>query len=139
MEIDATTEFGQRVLTHLAQDEVVWLTTVDEGGRPQPSPVWFLWQEGRLLIFSQPNTPKVRNISRNDQVALNFNCDASGGDVVIFNATAIVADDYPAADEMAAYRAKYAAGIARLGMDAERFAAAYSTVLRVTPSKLGGH
>lgn len=38
--IDQDTEFGARVLGHLRDEIVVWLTTVTPGGAPLPSPVW---------------------------------------------------------------------------------------------------
>ena len=41
--IDTTTDFGAHVAKHLADDQVVWLTTVRANGIPEPSPVWFLW------------------------------------------------------------------------------------------------
>ncbi len=49
MDIDTSTEFGQRVAGHLANDQVIWLTTVNPDLTPQPSPVWFLWDGETLL------------------------------------------------------------------------------------------
>lgn len=40
--------FGQRVSERLAFDLILWRTTVDDRGRPQPRPVWFLWYEGKF-------------------------------------------------------------------------------------------
>ena len=41
--IDTSTPFGARIANQLANDEIMWLTTVDANGTPQPVPVWFLW------------------------------------------------------------------------------------------------
>ena len=41
--IDFTTEFGKRADSRLKEDHIIWLTTVDVLGKPQPRPVWFLW------------------------------------------------------------------------------------------------
>lgn len=139
MEIDTSTEFGARVARHLADDLVVWLTTVGDDGTPQPSPVWFLWDGETALIYSQPNTPKLRNIARSPRVSLSFNSTPSGGDVVIITGDATVAGDTPRADAMPAYIEKYAGGLAEIGMNSAEFSQAYSVPVRVRPTALRGH
>ena len=139
MEIDTSTEFGSRVARHLADDLVVWLTTVGGNGTPQPSPVWFLWDGETALIFSQPNTPNLRNIAHAPRVSLNFNSTPSGGDVVIIAGDAAIASDSPRADGIPAYIEKYAAGLAEIGMSPAEFAQAYSVPIRVRPTSLRGH
>jgi PPOX class probable F420-dependent enzyme len=136
--LDTTTEFGQRVARRLQEEEVVWLTTVDPNGRPQPSPVWFLWEDGSFLIYSQPNRPKLRNIGLNPRVALNFNSNAVGDDIVVFSGEAQIVPDAPLANGVAPYVAKYRDAIARLGTDPASFAADYSVAIRVTPTGLRG-
>jgi PPOX class probable F420-dependent enzyme len=137
--IDTSSAFGQRVLRHLDQDLVVWLTTTRPGMAPQPSPVWFLWHDERLQVFSQPDTPKLRNIAANPRVALNFNCTPEGGDVVVMAASAEVLSERPPADVMDAYFAKYARGIRQLGSTPEAFIQSYSVPIRITPTSLRGH
>jgi PPOX class probable F420-dependent enzyme len=139
VEIDTTTDFGERVTRHLEDDVIVWLTTVGANATPQPSPVWFLWDGDTVLIYSQPNTPKLRSITANPRVSLNFNCTESGGDVVILLGDAWVDQDAPAANTLPAYVEKYAAGIESIGMTAEGFAEAYSVPVRVRPTSLRGH
>ena len=39
-------------------------------GRPHLVPVWFLWDGETLLIFSEPEKQKVRNLRANGQVSL---------------------------------------------------------------------
>lgn len=138
LEIDESTEFGARVERRLAEEQIIWLTTAGADGTPQPSPVWFLWQEGHVLIYSEPNTPKLRNIARQPRVALSFNSTSSGGDVVILTGLAEILSDAPLADAVPAYREKYRTGIAGLGMTPEQFATSYYTAIRVTPEKLRG-
>jgi PPOX class probable F420-dependent enzyme len=137
MIIDATGEFGARVERRLRDDLVVWLTTVGADGTPQPSPVWFFWDDGSVLVYSQPAAPKVRNVRRSPRVALNFNSTAHGGDVVVLTGEAAF-DEAMTGAPPAAYLAKYAEGLASLGMTPEAFAAEYATAIRVRPTKLRG-
>ena len=44
----------------LAEDLIIWLTTVDPSGRPHSVPVWFWWDGEQITIFSQPETRKAR-------------------------------------------------------------------------------
>jgi PPOX class probable F420-dependent enzyme len=136
--IDRESEFGQRVLRRLEREEIIWLTTCRPEGTPQPSPVWFHWDGEALLIYSQPDTPKLRNIAANPRVALNFNATPTGGDVVVLTGTAAVPADRQPATSVPAYIEKYRSGLAGLGMAPEAFAADYSVPVRVTPTHLRG-
>jgi PPOX class probable F420-dependent enzyme len=137
--IDRSSDFGQRVLRHLEEEIVVWLTTTRPGVAPQPSPVWFLWHDNGALMFSQPNTPKLRNIEANPRVALNFNCTPEGGDVVVMSASAEVLSDLPPADVLDVYLAKYGRNIEQLGSTPDGFLQSYSVPVRITPTSLRGH
>ena len=136
--VDFTGEFGQRAAARLQQDEIIWLTTVGRDGTPQPSPVWFLWEDDTVTIFSKPNAPKIANIRRGGQVALHFNTDAGGDNVVVLTGQAQVADESAADVVSEAYLSKYAEGIKNLGMSAEQMTTEYSAVIRFTPAKLRG-
>ncbi len=137
--IDLNTEFGQRVARRLAEERIGWLTTVDATGTPQPRPVWFLWQEGSLLIYSRPGTRKLEHIARSPRVALNLDGDGMGGDIVVLTGTAVNDGNAPPADQVSAYVEKYSAGMQRIGMTAEQFAQVYSVAVRVTVDHLRGH
>jgi PPOX class probable F420-dependent enzyme len=139
MQIDTSTEFGQRVVRRLRDEEVAWLVTVGPDGAPEPSPIWFLWDGESFLVYSKPNAPKVRNIRRSPAVALHLDSGADGEDVVILNGQAEVREDAPRVVDNAAYVAKYGEGIARIGMTPESMGAAYSTAIRVRPTRLRGH
>ena len=132
MKIDTTTEFGARAARHLEDDRVVWLTTVSPDQTPQPSPVWFLWDGDSVVIYSQPGTPKLRNIGADPRVSLNFNCDAHGGDVVILTGNATADPGAQPANAVPPYIEKYAEGIQSISMTPEGFAQAYSVPIRIT-------
>ncbi len=135
--LDTSTEFGARVADRLQHEGVIWLTTVDADGTPQPVPVWFLWTGADFLIFSQPNKPKLRNIGRNPRVSLTFNSE-QGANIVVFTGAAALDDAAPTPAERDAYNDKYAADMKRVGATPEQIAQEYSVPLRVTPDKLRG-
>ncbi|MGV9663791.1 TIGR03667 family PPOX class F420-dependent oxidoreductase [Nocardia niigatensis] len=135
--IDSTTEFGVKVARRLAQDAVIWLTTVSPSATPQPNPVWFQWANEEFLIFTQPGTPKLRNIAANPRVSLNLNSTPAGGDVIVLTGTVRVDNDTTPA-ERDAFVEKYTDGLADIGMTRDQFFADYSIPLRITPDRLRG-
>jgi PPOX class probable F420-dependent enzyme len=139
MQIDTSTEFGARVVRRLQDEIIIWLTTVAADGTPAPRPVWFLWTGTEFLIYSQPRTAKLRHLGRDPRVALHFNSDDQGGNIVVFTGTARVDAAAPPADREAAYLAKYRTHIQQIGMTPESFARAYAVAIRVTPEALRGH
>jgi PPOX class probable F420-dependent enzyme len=139
VKLDTTTEFGARVARRLREELIGWLVTVSADQTPQPIPVWFLWDGQALLIYSRPETAKLRNIARNSRVALHLDGDGQGGDVVILTGEARVAPDAPAATQVPAYVEKYRQGMKRIGMTPEMFARTYSIALKLTPSRVHGH
>ncbi len=62
--LDTTTEAGGRAERRLREEEIAWLTTMRPDGQPQSVPVWFLWDEGIFLIYSQPGRQKLRKSRR---------------------------------------------------------------------------
>jgi PPOX class probable F420-dependent enzyme len=48
------------------------LATVDESGRPQVNPVWFIWDGEHVLLSIRPVTRKYRNLMANPAVAMSF-------------------------------------------------------------------
>ena len=138
MAFDLSSDFGARVATRLRDEQLIWLTTVGSDGTPQPNPVWFLWNGEQILIFSEPNQAKIRNIQRSPRISLNFNTNAHGGDVAVITGTAAIDDTAPSETERSTYLAKYAAGITSIGLTQESMLQKYSVLLRVTPEKLRG-
>jgi PPOX class probable F420-dependent enzyme len=136
--IDESTEFGARVARHLREELVVWLTTVTPSGAPLPRPVGFVWDGGEnVSVYSQPGA-RIRNITRNPKVTLNFGGDGKGGDIVIFSGTAQVDDSGPSALEDAAFAAKYANEFERFGMTAESYTRRFSVPVRIHLTAVDG-
>jgi PPOX class probable F420-dependent enzyme len=137
--LDTSTDLGKRAKHLLETGYVAWLTTVDGDGRPFPSPVWFLYEDdGTVLIYSQPNKPKLRNLDSNAAVALNFDTEENGDRVVIFQGAAVIDESSNAVANHAAYLAKYHDGIVALGMTDESFSNDFSVAVRVVLQKLRG-
>jgi PPOX class probable F420-dependent enzyme len=136
---DTSTPFGERAARRLAEDRIAWLTTVDRAGTPQPVPVWFLYEDGEVLLYSQPGQAKLRNIARNPRVALHLDGDGQGGDVVVLTGDAREAPEQPPAHEVEAYARKYAWGFDRIGVSPEQFSAMYSQPVRISVTRVRGH
>jgi PPOX class probable F420-dependent enzyme len=137
--IDRNTTFGARVESLLRTERIIWLVTVRKDGLPQPSPVWFLWDGRDFLVYSQPETQKLRNIARNPRVALHLDGDGLGGNIVVVSGEAELAADQPPADRVPGFVEKYDWGFRRLGRTAEEFARDYSVAIRVRATGLRGH
>ena len=138
--LDLATEFGARADRRLRDELIGWLVTVNPAGAPVPVPVWFLWDggAGNLLIYSRPNTAKLRNIAAGPRVSVHLDGDGAGGDVVVVSGQARISDD-PGADRVPAYIEKYEQRISRNGWTPEAFAADYSVPIRVDVTRISGH
>lgn len=129
---DISTDSGKHAQHLLETGYIVWLTTVDGDGRPYPSPVWFLYEDdGTVLIYSQRNKPKLRNIGSNAAVALNFDSEDKGERIVIFEGAAVIDESATAAIDHPAYLKKYHEGILEIGMTDASFSDDYSVAIRV--------
>jgi PPOX class probable F420-dependent enzyme len=97
--------------------------------------VWFLWDGKTVLIFSQPQKQKVRNLRKNAHVSLALDETKQGNDVVIVEGTAELLDDPNLSVVLPAYVEKYGAIMQSMGWTPEAMAADYSQGFRVTPTK----
>lgn len=137
--IDTSTDYGRRVAYRLKRDLIIWLTTVNDSGEPNPRPVWFLWDGRSFLVYSRSDTYKLTHIRNNSRVALNLDGDGEGGDIVVILGEAVADESAPSADKNLEYVNKYAAGLERIGLKKEEFAEIYSTAIRITPLRIRGH
>ncbi len=138
---DPSTPFGERVARRLRDERLMWLTTVDAKGMPQPTPIWFWWDEATstLLIYSRSDAKRLAHLQQNPRVALNFDGNGSGGDIIVITGQAQISPDDPPADQVPTYVEKYRKFIARRYGTPEQFASIYSIALRVRPIRIRGH
>jgi len=123
------------VVERLRTELIVWLSTVRADGTPNLSPVWFLWEDPTILIFSQPKKQKVNNIRRNPNVMLGLETLNYGDDVVMVEGRAELVDDPDVSMALPGYIEKYGKLIERMNVTPEQIAAEYSQVIRITPTK----
>jgi len=138
---DPSTPFGERVARRLREERLIWFTTVDAKGTPQPTPVWFLWDEtnSTFLMYSLAGAKRLEHIQHNPRVALNLDGNGNGGDIIVITGEAYISTDDPPADRLPVYVEKYREFIARGIKTAEAFAAKYSVALRIRPTAIRGH
>jgi len=116
---------------HLATDVVAWLTTVAADGRPQSSVISFLHDGSTIVFYSQPDTPKLRNIARLPQVSFHLQSDPYGDHLLIVEGRAEIDPSIPPSDANEAYRAKYREPLAHWAMDEATTATEFSVPVRI--------
>lgn len=121
------------VAERLRDNIIIWLSTVRADGRPSLAAVWYLWDNGTILIFSKPNQ-KIRNLRHNANVSLALDDTKHGEDVIVIEGTAELLDAVKLAD-IPAYIAKYADLITSLKWTPESMGSSYSQAIRITPTR----
>jgi PPOX class probable F420-dependent enzyme len=121
---------------HLETDVVAWLTTVADDGRPQSSIISFLHDGSTIFFYSQPDTPKLRNIARSPLVSFHLQTDPHGDHALIVEGTAEVDPTIPPSDVHEAYRSKYRAPLAHWGMAEAATAQEFSVPIRIRPTRV---
>jgi PPOX class probable F420-dependent enzyme len=136
---DPTTPFGKRVQRRLRDEIVVWLTTTGADGTPQPNPVWFLWDGPSFLIYNRADAHRLTHVRTRPFVALNFDGNGRGGDIVVITGRAELPEGEPPSHDVPAYLAKYRESMTRVSGSPEAFSKRYPVAMRVWPVKVRGH
>ena len=80
----------------------VSLTTFRRDGTPVSTPVWFVTENGSLLVETDGDSYKVKRIRRNDNVTV-ASCNATGrvvGEVVSARAAILPAEELPRVERL---------------------------------------
>jgi hypothetical protein len=96
--------------------------------------MWFLWEGATILMFSLPNTRKLRDLVANSAVVLTLEAADPGYDVVILEGRAALLRDPAVTGMMSAIVAKYADMPRR--WPPNEWAGKFSQPIRVTPIRL---
>ena len=123
----------------LADDPVVWLSSVQRDGRPHLVPVWFHWDGQRIVAFSKPNARKVDNLREEPRVMLAVGTPGPDFEVELIEATAELPAT-PAAECMPdGFGAKYRDLLRRAGLSLQRFSEVYSQPIVLHPVRFLGY
>lgn len=129
-----------RVRRFLAEEPVLWLSTVRPDGTPHIVPIWFWWDGEAILVFSKPDARKVRNLRANPAAMLAVGDADDDFDVALLEGRATLLTSTTAEMMPAAHVHKYADRMAAIGLSPAEYAATYSQVIRIVPTRyLGWH
>ncbi len=132
-------EQAEHLASRLETNLIAWLTTVRPSGLPDTVPVWYLWVDGSIVIYSRPNQLKHRNLAANPKVSVVLDDTRSGDDVIRIEGHARVDDSTLSLVDVPAYVDKYGERILTLGYgSAEAFSADFSSAIVVTPTRIRG-
>jgi PPOX class probable F420-dependent enzyme len=121
---------------HLERDVVAWVTTVAPSGRVQSSLISFLHEGGDLIFYSQPDTPKVRNLANSPLVSFHLQSDPYGDHWLIIEGSAVIDPGIPPLDVHERYRAKYTEPHEHWGLDFTKTARDFSLPIRIRPTRV---
>jgi PPOX class probable F420-dependent enzyme len=92
----------------LSGEPVIWLATTTASGRAHAVPVWFVWADPVVTVFTRPDTGKVAHLRARSAVSLHLDTAAHGTDVVLLRGRAALGEESVDPDDEAAFAAKYA-------------------------------
>jgi PPOX class probable F420-dependent enzyme len=135
MVFDSGSELDTHARHRLATDMMGWLTTVTPDGQPQTFPMWFLWEDEEILIYSDRRAKRNGNVRANPRVSLVLQGDLKGNDVVMIEGEARIDDAAPPPAEHVAFQAKYGASIVETFNSPEEHDERYNVPIRIRPTR----
>ena len=119
--------------------QVLWLSSVGADGRPHVVPAWFVWDSGRIVLFSKPNARKLRNLRCEPRAMVAIGAPGPRFDVELIEAWAEMPCGTAANLMPRAFVTKYRALLRRSGLSLERFAEVYSQAIVLRPTRFLGY
>ena len=134
--LDMTDKRQAHIDARLRSDLMMWLSTVRPDGRAHIVPVWFLWQDDVLYIFSKPDQ-KIRNLSQNKSAMVGVDDTKGGDDPIMLGGNVELlkhSDLTPGIQD--AYAEKYLERMQASNWAMDWYVNEYSEVIRFTPTKV---
>ena len=116
--LDPAVAVDAHVGERLTAEPVIWLSTVDDAGRPHTVPVWFAWDDPVVTIFSRPDTAKVGHLRVRAEVSVALDTVGHGADVVTGGGRATLSELGRVDDALDAFGRKYAPMLGDQPLDA---------------------
>lgn len=135
--LDPAREEDIHIGERLRAEAVAWLTTVRPDGAPRSVPVWFLWEDPLVVVFSGAGTQKLRSLAKNPAVWMTLNAADDGNDVVLLGGVGQLVDP---ATISAATTPGFVTKYRRLLRDQtiEEWAAMFSQPIRIRVERIVG-
>ena len=124
------------VAARLEREEFAYFTTVRPDSSPHTVPVCFVWDGATVLVFSPPNTVKIRNLRQNPHVSLALDNFGRDNSPVVVEGVAAIVDEPGVEFMMPANVTKYTPLAERIGVTLEGMAEAYTLAIRITPTRI---
>ena len=134
--LDLTDPRQAGIERRLRQEEFAYLTTVRPDGSPHTAPVCFIWDGSAILIFTQPESVKARNLRQNPRISLALDNFGRDNTPVVVEGLATLVSEPGVNIIMAPYVEKYTRVIEGLGVSWERMAQMYSQAIRIAPTRI---
>ncbi|MBN9154679.1 MAG: TIGR03618 family F420-dependent PPOX class oxidoreductase [Microbacterium sp.] len=137
--LDPADDVQGRALAALESEEIGWLGSTGRDGFPHAVPVWFLWHDDAVVVFSQPHAAKARNLRADPRAMFHLEAGDDGERLAVLQGTAELSEEPSSvwAERIGdAYAAKYRDGLARLNLTLDGMAEDYSLTIVVRPHKL---
>jgi PPOX class probable F420-dependent enzyme len=115
--LDVSRPDDAHIDTRLRSEPIVWLATAAWEGTPHQAPVWFLWEDPTVVLFSAPGARKLANIVVNPLVSLALDTAGGGADVVILRGRAGFLGRDDAKGVVPAFVEKYSAMVPERALD----------------------
>lgn len=132
--LDPSVTVQSHAARRLDTASILWLTTVSTDARPHSVPVWFLWADPLVTVFSRPDTAKVGRLRANPAVCMSLDTAVGGGDIVLAEGDAELVG-LPAVEEvLPAFARKYETLFGGQGLD--EWLALFSQPIQITTTKV---
>ena len=116
----------------LTEPHIAVVATSGPSGKPHAMPVWYAWQDGKILFHTGADSKKMRNLRKNDRITVVVDSKQAPYKVVIVEGTAKqLPGDSALSREVAIHYLGEKMGAAYAGRSAEPGA-----LVEVTPTKV---